>query len=162
MQFCKDSKRQRSRLSKAWLSFLKLPLPLDIYKKVSSLQFLCICFVLTMPGFKLQLISGLRSCLRHLPGTILGIGTWKRIHPDALDAIALLCTENLVDCKPKHLWTQISFSYLLLYRFWRSYTSVSFPFSATQFYLGIHQTLLQVKLPSLDCLMCYVPFESYF
>ncbi|CAK9211845.1 unnamed protein product [Sphagnum troendelagicum] len=27
-------KRQRSRLSKAWLSFLKLPLPLDIYKKV--------------------------------------------------------------------------------------------------------------------------------
>jgi hypothetical protein len=100
MQFCKDSKRQRSRLSKAWLSFLKLPLPLDIYKKVSSLQFLCICFVLTMLGFKLQLISGLRSCLRHSPGTILGIGTWKQISPDALDAIALLCTENLVDCKP--------------------------------------------------------------
>ncbi|KAH9534189.1 hypothetical protein CY35_18G093800 [Sphagnum magellanicum] len=34
LKFCKDSKRQRSRLSKAWLSFLKLPLPLDIYKKV--------------------------------------------------------------------------------------------------------------------------------
>jgi len=109
MQFCKDSKRQRSRLSKAWLSFLKLPLPLDIYKKVSSLQFLCICFVLTMLGFKLQLISGLRSCLRHLPGTILGIGTWKWIRPDALDAIALLCTENRWIANPTFVDTDFTF-----------------------------------------------------
>lgn len=36
MQYYKDEKKQRKRVGEAWLAFLRLPLPSDVYKKVRA------------------------------------------------------------------------------------------------------------------------------
>lgn len=36
VQHYKDEKKQRKRVNAAWLTFLRLPLPFDVYKKVGA------------------------------------------------------------------------------------------------------------------------------
>lgn len=45
------AKKMKSKFSKAWISFLRLPLPIDVYKEVQVTSFCVFMCVLDLPRY---------------------------------------------------------------------------------------------------------------